>query len=96
MTPQKEHQIPVYQVVQPKDLMSMNTMNVLPNVTELPNITLMVQKNVKQNVTVEKKSLIMFVTQLAQVELLSMETNANATSNITLSLLVEVKKLQLA
>ena len=53
-------------------------------------------KKCKTNMAVEKKSLIMFVTQLAQVELLSMETNANGTSNITLILLVEIKKPQLA
>ena len=68
----------------------------MPNVNELPNVTLMVKKNAKQNVTVEKKGLIKLVTQLAKVEPLSMETNANATSNITLSLLVEVEKPQLA
>ena len=96
MTLQKEHQIPVYPAVQPKELISMNTMNVKQNVTELQNITLMIQNNVKQNAAAVNMSLIMFVTQLAQAELLPMETNVNATPNITLSLLVEVKKLQLA
>ena len=101
MTLQKEHQIPVYPVVQPKELISMNTMNVKQNVTELQNITLMVQNNVKQNVTTMNMSLIMFVTQLAQAILMVSLTqmalkNVNVITNISLSQLEMINLLLLA